>query len=103
MSTIATKTCSHSETRIQREGVPAPHYGRVLCTACGAQVGWEPAPMTPERAASFRLPMGKHRLKTLAAIDEGGDRAYLEWAVMTWTNPGVVRALRAYLETHPSR
>jgi hypothetical protein len=34
MSTIATKTCSHSNTEVQRtEG--GPHYGRRTCADCG--------------------------------------------------------------------
>jgi hypothetical protein len=86
-----TAACTHRRTEIQRSGIPAPHFARRVCLDCGKHLAWVRGPMTPGRAAAFRLGFGKHKGKTLLAIDAAGDRAYLEWVADTWeSHPGIV-------------
>jgi uncharacterized protein (DUF3820 family) len=56
---------------------PTPHYARTGCKSCGRNLGWEPAPMTVERARAFVMPFGKHAGKTLPEVP----REYLGFLV----------------------
>jgi hypothetical protein len=74
-----------------------PHFGRVDCRDCGKHVRWERTPMTPERAAAFTLPFGKHKGETLAEVGST-DRRYLEWlASLADLAPSFRRAVVCYL------
>jgi transcription elongation factor Elf1 len=81
-----------------------PHRARVVCRSCGRQLKWEPAPMTPERARSYRLWFGKYRNMTLGEIAATRDGPrYLAWLRsepgMKWS---VVAAVNCLL-SHPAR
>lgn len=76
---------------------PRPHHSRIVCRACGRNLGWGVAPMTYDRAAAFVMPFGKHAGLTLAEIDGAGQRSYLEWLRSASPKPNIMRALDAYL------
>ncbi len=78
---------------LDRENVPAPHYGRLVCNL-GHYSQWAPAPMTFERAAAFIMPFGKYRGARLDAIPKD----YLCWARENLDNQSIVRAIAAYLD-----
>ena len=78
---------------------PSPHYARVFCSACKRTQGYDQAPMTPERAAAFVMPGGKHAGKTLAAINEApGGAGYLAWLADRADGTGPSGAAAAFLE-----
>lgn len=56
-----------------QDGVPPPHFAKLICGDCGRHLMWLPGPV-----AQFRIPFGKHKGRTLAEIN-GTDRGYLEW------------------------
>jgi hypothetical protein len=56
--------------------------------------------MTAERAAAFVMPYGKHRGRSLLAIDAAGHRGYLRWIEDTFHDGSIRRAVVHYLETH---
>src|SRR5262245_46059159 len=77
-----------------------PHFARTRCRACGFR-RWERAPMTPERAAAFVLPFGRHRGRTLAEVGVA-DRGYLEWlAALPALAPSIRQAVVCHLESAP--
>jgi uncharacterized protein (DUF3820 family) len=82
---------------------PSPHYARTGCRACGRFLRWEPAPMTPERAAGFVMPFGKHQGKTLGELAETpSGRSYLEWLrIQDRIGGSMHKAIDAVLGPHP--
>ena len=62
-------------------------------------------PLTPERAAGFIIPIGKHSGQTLMAIDLGGDRDHIRWIARTWCrkeHQRIREAAIAYLTHYPT-
>lgn len=57
-----------------RYGWQGPHLGE-YCRNCGKWLRWMPQRMTPERARSIVMPIGKHKGRKLSEIDSG----YLRW------------------------
>jgi hypothetical protein len=52
---------------------PQPHYGKLGCSTCALAgrksfIRWVAAPMTPARAAAFRMPFGRYGGQILATI-----------------------------------
>lgn len=80
-----------------RNDTPPPHFGRYVCSACGKFAGWVRTPLTPERAAAWVMPFGKHRGLTLAEIGET-DIGYLTWLVANVDRPSIQRTVRYFLD-----
>ena len=57
-----------------------PHHGRRNCPKCGRWLEWEPAPMTPGRAADFVVPFGKYEGRALGRA-AAEDPRYFHWAL----------------------
>lgn len=77
---------------------PSPHYARLGCRDCQRSLGFEPAPMTAERAAAFVLPFGKYSgmaVGKVAASAEG--RRYLRWLA---DQDGIRATIRRAIEFH---
>ncbi len=75
-----------------------PHYAQTGCSDCAAagrrsHIRWEEAPMTPERAAAFVMPFGKHRGTALHAVPVD----YLQWLAARLDDGAVRRAIEEHL------
>ncbi len=57
-----------SYRHVQIRCTNGPHHGKLVCSECGHFIRWVSAPMTPERAASFRMPFGQYMGKSLSRI-----------------------------------
>jgi hypothetical protein len=100
MSDTLPTACLHTRTAVDRNQVPPPHYGKIVCLDCGAHIGWAKQPLTRERAERYRMQAGKYMGMRLDQIARK-DRAYLEWVADNWDGlPNLRRIVRHYLNTH---
>jgi hypothetical protein len=61
---IAEGTCQHGRTRVELMPHGFPHHGRLVCTACGAFLGWATKPANVERQR-----LNGYRIAKLAMIE----------------------------------
>ena len=86
-------TCTHPTVTVELTP-QGPNYGRRVCSVCGSFRGWEPKPMTRERAAEMVLPFGKHSGTKLGEVP----RDYLEWMARGFSIERYRQAARCLLE-----